>query len=171
MELTAIDKRLLAAIERGLPLTAYPYADVGRTVGLSESEVIAGLRALRDAGVIRRFGVIVRHRALGYRSNAMTVWDVPDGRVRKAGQALAKLPYVTLAYRRPRRLPEWPYNLFCMIHGRERGSVMRFIDDATEKAGLANCDRAILFSAKAFKQRGARYAESAEDTSPRQAAQ
>ncbi len=165
MELTATDKRLLAAIEGGLPLTSQPYEDIGKAVGLSEQDVIASLRHLKDSGVIRRFGVIVRHRALGYRANAMTVWNVPEARASEAGKKLASLPYVTLAYRRPRRLPDWPYNLFCMIHGRQRAAVERLVDDATKQAGLDDCDRSILFSTKGYKQHGARYARVEENRS------
>jgi DNA-binding Lrp family transcriptional regulator len=119
--------------------------------------VIAGLRRLIDDGVIKRFGVIVRHRELGYRANAMVVWDVPEERVSEAGRKLADLPFVTLCYRRPRRLPVWPYNLFCMIHGRERGAVEALVETASAAAGLNGLTRAVLFSRRRFKQRGARY--------------
>ena len=99
------DLALISALQDGLPLVARPYAALGRVAGLGEGEVIERLRALIDGGVIRRFGVIVRHRELGYRANGMVVWDVPDGRVGEAAHRLAALPYVTLCYRRPRRLP------------------------------------------------------------------
>jgi DNA-binding Lrp family transcriptional regulator len=107
--------------------------------------------------VISRFGVIVRHHELGICANAMVVWDVPDARVREAGTILRALSCVTLCYRRPRRLPAWPYNLFCMIHGRKRAKVEALADEATAAAGLERCERAVLFSLRRFKQRGARY--------------
>ena len=157
MELTSTDRRLLAALANGLPLTPAPYADLGAAVGLSEQEVLTRLSRLRESGAIRRFGVIVKHRALGYRANAMTVWNVPDDRVRAAGQALAKLPFVTLAYRRPRRLPDWPYNLFCMIHGRDRARVEARVDALRRRLTLTTYPFALLFSLTRFKQRGARY--------------
>jgi DNA-binding Lrp family transcriptional regulator len=158
MVLSASDRRLLAAIEEGLPLVPRPYAALGAQIGLSEDEVVAALRRLIGDGVIRRFGVIVRHRELGYRANVMVVWDVPDARVADAGRALAELAFVTLCYRRPRRLPAWPYNLFCMIHGRERGAVEALVQMASAAAGLDGLPRAVLFSRRRFKQRGARYA-------------
>jgi DNA-binding Lrp family transcriptional regulator len=157
MELNDLDRRLIAAIQDGLPLAPRPYAAIGERIGLGEAEVIAGLRRLIDHGVIKRFGVIVRHRALGYRANAMVVWDVPDDRVADAGRRLAELPFVTLCYRRPRRLPVWPYNLFCMIHGRDRATVEALIDQASAAAELGELPRAVLFSRRQFKQRGARY--------------
>jgi DNA-binding Lrp family transcriptional regulator len=108
--------------------------------------------------------VVVRHRELGYRANAMVVWDVPADRVTGAGRQLAALPYVTLAYQRPRRLPAWPYNLFCMIHGRDRRAVRDLVDQASGAVGLSDLPRAILFSRRCFKQRGARYGVSAAPT-------
>ncbi|HET6470052.1 MAG TPA: hypothetical protein VFG43_16885 [Geminicoccaceae bacterium] len=159
MGLSAEDRRLLGAIQDGLPLVPRPFAAVGRTVGRSEGEVIERLHRLQGQGVIRRMGVIVRHHELGYRANAMVVWDVPDGRTAEVGRGLAALPFVTLCYRRPRRPPAWPYNLFCMIQGRDRASVEGLIERATRAAGLEAVPRAVLFSRRRFKQRGARYAD------------
>ena len=160
MVLSAADRRLLAAIEDGSALGRAPVCrDRSARSGSAEDEVVAGLRRLIADGVIRRFGVMVRHRELGYRANAMVVWDVPDARVAEVGRTLAGLPFVTLCYRRPRRLPVWPYNLFCMIHGRERGAVEALDRDRERRArGLDGLPRAVLFSRRRFKQRGARYA-------------
>ncbi len=157
MELTAADRALLAALADGLPLVARPYAEIGRRSGLDEQQVLARLRRMIAAGVIRRFGLVVHHRALGYRANAMVVFDVPEARLPEAARRLAALPYVTLCYRRPRRPPLWPYNLFCMIHGKERARVLALVAEAAEAAGIADLPRAVLFSRRCFKQRGARY--------------
>ncbi|MCB2052793.1 MAG: AsnC family protein [Geminicoccaceae bacterium] len=158
MALTSFERDLLAAIEEGLPLVARPYEAIGDVLGCSESAVIEGLRGLLDRGVVRRLGLVVRHHELGYRANAMTVWDVPDRAVRDAAAVLTGLPFVTLCYRRPRRPPHWPYNLFCMIHGKDRAVVEAQADQATRTAGLSGCARAVLFSRRRFKQRGARHA-------------
>lgn len=166
-----MERRLIAAIQDGLPLQPRPYARIGTQVGLSESAVIRHLRSLIDKGAVRRLGVIVRHHELGYRANAMAVWEVPEGQVRAAGQRLARLPFVTLCYQRPRRPPDWPYNLFCMIHGRDRNSVAALIEEATEEAGLTGLRHAVLFSRRRFKQRGARYAVPvSESTAPAEVA-
>jgi DNA-binding Lrp family transcriptional regulator len=157
MELSAKDRRLVAAIQDGLPLVERPFAAIGRELGLAEAEVIEAIRRLLAAGVVKRFGLVVRHRELGYRAKAMVVFDVPDERVAEAGRRLARLPFVTLCYRRPRRPPAWPYNLFCMIHGRDRATVQAQIAEAVEVAGLQEAGRAVLFSRRCFKQRGARY--------------
>jgi DNA-binding Lrp family transcriptional regulator len=116
---------------------------------------------LTERGVIRRFGLVLSHRDLGYNANAMVVWDIPDAAVGEIGEKLAALDYVTLCYRRPRRLPDWPYNLFCMIHGRDRATVEALAEEAAATAGAADCPRSVLFSTRQFKQRGARYAKCA----------
>lgn len=155
MELTRQDRQLLQEVARGLPRCPRPYAEIGKRIGLGEAEVIRRIDGLLASGIIGRFGVVVRHHELGYRANAMVVWDVPDAAVENAAARLVDLPFVTLCYERPRRLPDWPYNLYCMIHGRSREQATGLIEAATEAAGLADCPRAILFSRRRFKQRGA----------------
>ncbi len=166
MGLSDLDRRLIAAVQDGLPLAPRPYAEVGARLGLSEEQVIAGLRCLIERGAIRRWGVVVRHHELGYRSNAMVVWDVPESQVRAAGERLARLPFVTLCYQRPRRPPDWPYNLFCMIHGRDRAKVEALVLEAAARADLTEVARATLFSRRRFKQRGARYSGPRSDAVP-----
>ena len=160
MTLETADRALLAAVAAGLPLVSRPYAAIGEPLGLSEETVLARLERLLAEGVISRLGIVVRHHELGWRANAMTVWDVPDDRVPGAGARLRDLPFVTLCYRRPRRPPAWPYNLFCMIHGQDRDTVLAQVEEATAAAGLGGLARDVLFSARRFKQRGARYAAS-----------
>ncbi|MFO1154233.1 MAG: AsnC family protein [Rhodospirillales bacterium] len=156
MSIDGIDLHLLAALEPGLPLVPRPFAALGDGIGLDEGEVIDRLRRLLAAGIVKRFGIVVHHRALGYRDNAMVVWDIPDERVASAARSLSALPFVNLCYRRPRR-PGWQYNLFCMIHGKDRPTVRQQIAHANEAAGIGALPQAVLFSTRAFKQRGARY--------------
>lgn len=162
MDVTTFDKRLLAAIQDGLPLDPRPYARIADHLGTTEEAVLESLAVMCQKGLIRRFGIVVRHHELGYRANAMTVWDVSDDIVTETGRRIAAMTGVTLCYRRPRRLPDWPYNLFCMVHGRDRAAVEATVDRITQEAGLAGLPRAVLFSRRRFKQRGARYAPLSE---------
>ncbi len=151
------DQRLITRMQLGLPMVAQPYAQLGRELGMSEEDVIQRLQYLLDEGVIKRMGVVVRHHELGYRANAMTVWDMPDDRVTELGRCIGQFEFVTLCYRRPRRLPEWPYNLFTMIHGQDRDEVMANIDMIHRRCGLESVKYEVLFSTRRFKQRGAIY--------------
>ncbi len=157
MELDARDLDLVSALCAGLTLDSRPYQTLGQAVGMAEAEVIRRLDAMVEGGVIRRLGVIVRHHELGYRANAMVVWDVPDDQVRDTGLRLGLCPEVSLCYRRPRRLPHWPYNLFTMIHGRDRAQVRDALAQMAEREGVAHLPREVLFSTRRFKQCGARY--------------
>ena len=159
MVLSKQDTELIAAIQGGLPLVARPYAAIAARLGLHEDEVIERLATLQQAGMIKRMGVVVKHRALGYHANAMVVWDIPDAEVEHIGALLAGETCITLCYQRPRRLPEWRYNLFCMIHGRERDSVLRRLEQIVAFHGLEKFPYTVLFSGRSFKQRGAHYVE------------
>lgn len=163
---------LIGAVQQGLPLVPRPYAEIGAGIGLTESEVIAGLAHLSEQGIIKRMGVVVRHHELGYRANAMVVWDIPDDRVSALGHCVGKFDFVTLCYRRPRRLPAWRYNLFSMIHGQDRDEVLSLVAQLKERCGLQDIAHEVLFSRRRFKQCGARYvADSApEQAAPRNAA-
>ena len=158
MILDVIDKRLFDVIADGLPLVSRPYAAVAVRLGVGEDEVIRRLRHLARLGVVKRLGVIVRHHELGYTANAMVVWDVPDDEAEEVGRRVAAYPFVTLCYRRTRRPPDWRYNFYCMIHGKDRAAVLGQIATLNWDAGMARYPQAVLFSRRRFKQRGARFA-------------
>lgn len=153
-----LERRLVMALQEGLPLFIRPFQVLANRVGCEESEVLERIRRWCEEGVIKRFGVVVRHRELGYTANAMLVQDVPDEAVAGIGEILAGEPGVTLCYRRPRVQPDWRYNLFCMIHGQERSEVEAKIVELRARHGLTEYPHDTLFSLTRFKQMGARYA-------------
>ncbi|NMM28753.1 MAG: Lrp/AsnC family transcriptional regulator [Glaciimonas sp.] len=156
------EQAFMAVLQRGLPLVARPFAQLG----CAESDALATLARWCRDGVIKRFGVVVRHHELGFTANAMVVWDVPDALVLAVGRRIAESGRVSLCYRRPRCLPHWPYNLFCMIHGKDRREVERSIADLTQICGLDEYPRAILFSRRRFKQCGAQYVTNVTNAIP-----
>lgn len=156
--LSRAEQDLVAALAPGLPLVERPFEQVGERCGQSADEVLARIDGWLASGLIKRMGVVVRHHELGYRANAMCVWDVPDDVVSELGRALAAADGVTLCYRRKRSLPEWPFNLFCMIHGRSRDEVEVRIGQLSRRYGLDRYAHTCLFSTRRFKQCGARYA-------------
>ncbi|MBK9953995.1 MAG: Lrp/AsnC family transcriptional regulator [Rhodocyclaceae bacterium] len=154
LALSGEQRRLVAALQPGLPLVERPFAAIGRQIGMSEGDVISLIAGWQESGVVKRLGVVVRHHELGYTANAMVVFDVPDDAVSAVGTRLAHENGVTLCYRRKRHPPEWPYNLYCMVHGRSREEVMPVIERLCRVAGHP-CEH--LFSTRRFKQQGARY--------------
>jgi len=153
--------QLRQLLEAGLPLAERPYHVLAEQLGTDEQAVLRQMRRWNDAGLFRRVGLVLNHRALGYRANAMLVLDVPDHEVDDAGRRLGQSPGVNLCYQRPRILPDWPYNLFCMVHGRRRDEVRRRIDTLLRQLALHELPRQLLFSTQAFKQCGGRYAPGA----------
>ncbi len=147
---------LAARLEQGLALVDRPFAVLGEPLGLAEDDVIAALAQWCERGTLRRLGVVLRHHEFGIGANAMTVIELPDAEADAAGERLALQPGVTLCYRRA-SAPGWPYTLYCMVHGRERGAVRALIDAALRNAGLADRRHEVLFSTRRFKQTGARY--------------
>ena len=148
------ERRLAAALAGGLPLVERPYEAVARALGLSEEEVLALLARMLAEGRIRRIGAVIRHRRLGYEANAMAVWNVPDSQVAEIGRALGRDPCVTLCYRRARALPHWPYNLYCMVHGKQRVEVLQQL---AQMDAVKPFPGEVLFSTRCFSQRAAQY--------------
>jgi DNA-binding Lrp family transcriptional regulator len=156
-QLSAEDRALIKQVQNGLPIVSRPYAEIAARLATTEQDVIQRLQKLINNGAIKRYGVVVRHRELGYKANGMVVWDVPDDRVSQLGTCIGKFSCVTLSYRRPRRMPDWPYNLFTMVHGRNREEVERKVAEIVNSCGLEDINHTILFSTRRFKQRGASY--------------
>jgi len=151
--------QLRRLLETGLPLTARPYQQLAAEISATEDAVLDQMRQWNDDGLFRRIGLVLNHRALGFRANAMLVIDVPDHLVNQAGQQLGHSPGVNLCYQRPRRPPHWPYNLFCMVHGQRRAEVRQQVGQLLRQAGLDHLPHRLLFSARAFKQGGGRYVQ------------
>ncbi|MFB6171856.1 MAG: Lrp/AsnC family transcriptional regulator [Haloarculaceae archaeon] len=155
-DLSDLDRRLLLAIQDGLPLSRTPYRDVADEIGAPVDAVLAAVDRLRDDGCIKRIGCVVNHVVTGFDANCMVVWNVPDDDLDARGERVGRLPYVTLCYHRPRR-PEldWSYNLFTMVHGRDPAAVDEKVDElATDHLPY---DHERLYSTETLKQTGARY--------------
>lgn len=155
--LSTDQRRLMTLLGQGLALVEHPYADWAYRLGWTEAGVLAQLRHWQTTGVLRRFGCIVRHHELGYTANAMCVWQVPPDARDALGERLAAQPGVNLCYGRPSRGEAWPYNLFCMVHGKDREAVRAQVTRLAGAAGLADYPHACLFSRRRFKQTGAMY--------------
>jgi siroheme decarboxylase len=151
---SAAELCILEQLETGLDLVARPYAELASRCHTSETEVLRHIAAWQQEGLIKRFGVVVRHHEVGFRANAMVVFALPEERVDTIGARLAGEEAVTLCYRRQPARPHWPYNLYCMIHGRTREEVAPTIERISALAGAVP---EVLFSVHRFKQCGARY--------------
>ncbi|GAB4301924.1 MAG: Lrp/AsnC family transcriptional regulator [Thiohalomonadaceae bacterium] len=152
----ATDRALIVATQGGLPLVPKPYHALAAQLGISPEEVMQRLQTMQRNGIIRRIGLVPNHYALGYTFNGMTVWDVPDDRIHILGPALGALPFVSHCYRRPRHLPDWPYNLFAMVHGRSREETDAQVAEIARLLGDDNRGHAVLYSTRILKKTGLR---------------
>lgn len=152
----AVDLALIRATQGGLPLVPQPYHALAAQVGIVAEEVMARIEKMQQAGIIRRIGVVPNHYALGYKANGMTVWDVEDAQVDRLGEIVGQLPFVSHCYRRPRRLPVWPYNLFAMVHAKSRDEVEAMAHEIAVLLGNACHGSDILYSSRILKKTGLR---------------
>jgi len=153
-----LDLRIARATQAGLPLVAEPYRAVADSLGVPAREIMNRLRRMLADGRVRRIGAVPNHYALGYTANAMSVWDVEDLGVDELGVRVGELPFVTHCYRRPRRPPDWPYNLFAMVHGRSRLEVERALVEIRALLGAALRSGDVLYSTRILKKTGMRLA-------------
>ena len=162
MALDDFDRALIAATQGGLPLVPRPYDAVGDRLGVSGKQVRERLAQMLESGLIRRIGAVPNHYRLGFTANGMSVWDVDDALVDQLGERIGQLPGVSHCYRRPRRLPSWPYNLFAMLHGRSRDEVEQQAVQLRELLGSACRGHDILYSTAILKKTGLRLRQSQE---------
>lgn len=148
-----IDLRLLRAAQDGIPLTERPFRALAEELGISEQEAMEKMARMSETGVIRRFAATLGHRALGIVANAMIVWKVPDQDVERVGGIFASFEEVTHCYQRG-TAPEWPYNLYTMVHSKSREVCLRIADRLSRDSGIN--DYEVLFSEKEYKKTSAR---------------
>ena len=157
--LDEIDREIITATQGGLPLVSRPYDHIGEKLGLTAKEVRFRIDTMIANGIIRRIGIVPNHYKLGYVANGMSVWDVDDDLVDEMGELVGALHYVSHCYRRPRHLPQWPYNLFAMVHGKSRDEVATKV--AAIDAILSGVCRGheIIYSTRILKKTGIRLAQ------------
>ncbi|MEW6703837.1 MAG: Lrp/AsnC family transcriptional regulator [Pseudomonadota bacterium] len=154
--LSELDLALIRATQAGLPLVPRAYAAVAEQIGVSEDLVRERLQAMLAQGLVRRIGAVPNHYRLGYTANGMTVWDVADEAVDALGARVGALHFVSHCYRRPRALPDWPYNLFAMVHGKSRDEVERQARVIDTLLGSHSRGHDILYSSRILKKTGLR---------------
>lgn len=156
MVLDELDRKIIQATQSGLPLVSRPYDVVAEKVGISGDEVKQRLLIMQQQGIIRRIAAVPNHYALGYKGNGMTVWNVPDERISQLGPKVGALEFVSHCYHRPRFLPDWPYNLFAMVHAHNREEALLLVDKIADLLGDDDLGHDVLFSSRILKKTGMR---------------
>ena len=151
-----IDRALIQATQTGLPLTPHPYQTLADALSIGTDEVMRRMQRMLENGIIRRIGAVPNHYALGYKGNGMSVWNVPAERIDELGPRIGSLDYVSHCYQRPRHLPDWPYNLFAMVHGHDRAEVEQKVAEIARLLGSDDHGHQILYSSRILKKTGLR---------------
>ncbi len=159
--LSDLEKKVVAAIQGDIPVSRKPYEEIAERVGTDEETVLSVLRDLHERGLIRRFGATLRHQKSGFAANAMVAWRVEEERVDDIGEKMAENPAVSHCYRRV-STEKWPYNLYTMIHARDRETCRALARELSEKTGVA--DYTLLFSSQELKKTSMVYFEDELDT-------
>ena len=152
----ALDRRIVMATQAGLPLDVRPYHWLAAELGVGAEIVMERLRSMLADGRIRRIGVVPNHYRLGYSANGMSVWDVSDEDIQAIGTQVGALDIVSHCYHRPRRLPDWPYNLFAMVHGHSQAEVRDKVNQIAQLLGDKIRQHDVLFSTRILKKTGLR---------------
>ena len=152
--LSYLDKSIVRVVQEDLPLVLEPYKEIAEELGITENELIDKIKQFCTSGIIRRFGTIVNHRNIGFISNAMVVWIVPKDLIDVACKIMISFPQISHCYQRP-TFPEWPYNVFTMIHGQSNQECEKIVKDI---AALINIeDYNMLYSSIELKKESMKY--------------
>jgi DNA-binding Lrp family transcriptional regulator len=152
--LTDIEQKVIACIQGDLPVTEKPYLEIAEKLGQSEDTILKILKKLSDQGIMRRFGATLRHQKSGYKANAMVAWQVDEVRIEEIGRIMASFQEVSHCYRRnPSK--DWPYNLYTMVHAKNRNACHDTAKNMAEKASVSNYT--LLFSKRELKKTSMKY--------------
>lgn len=152
---TPAEIRAIQVLQEDLPVESRPFAAAARRLGWREEELLDMGSSFIRRGVMRRFAAVIRHRRAGFAANAMGVWMAPESQVEEAGTAMASFAGVTHCYQRPAYPPEWPYNLFTMVHGRTPEDCRSVLEAISHRTGIENYG--LLISTKEYKKNRVKY--------------
>jgi DNA-binding Lrp family transcriptional regulator len=154
--LTPAEIEFVRVLQRDLPVTPAPFAEYARDLGVSLEHLQDLARRFTEEGKLRRIAAVLHHRNVGFSANAMGVWRVPgdDAAVDRAGEMMGGLRVVSHCYRRP-SYPDWPYNIFTMVHGKNAAACEQALRAISEKTGIT--DYSALYSTKEYKKVRVRY--------------
>ncbi len=158
--LTVRDRAFIRELQKDIEIVSQPFADVAERLGVSQEEVVAWLQQAKAAGWLRRFAAILRQRQAGYVANGMVAWRVPQDSIERVATVAASLPQVSHCYQRL-TYPDWPYNLFTMIHAKSKENCQAVAREISQETGVS--DYVILFSTKEYKKARLKYFDPAQE--------
>ena len=152
--ITEMEKGLIRILQRDFPIARHPFKAWADEGGMTEAELLGAAQSFIDRKWMRRFAGVLHHREAGFDANAMGVWIVPADQQEKFGRMAAQFEAVSHCYLRP-TYPDWPYNIFTMVHATSRQECEAILAQISEATGIKSY-RA-LYSTREFKKVRVKY--------------
>ncbi len=149
LELTPLHIDVIKALQQDIEVTAEPFKNTINHLGLEYEKFFQIVNELHQSGVMRRFASILNHRNAGFTANAMSVWSVPEEKAEEIGCNIASFSAVSHCYLRP-SYPNWPYNLFAMVHAKTTEESNAIIEEIAKENNLDTYEK--LYSTREFKK-------------------
>lgn len=149
IELTPEHIAVIKELQKDIEVVSEPFKKATEKLGLSYERFFELANELKESGVMRRFATILNHRKAGFGANAMSVWAVPEEDGEKIGKEMAEFSAVSHCYLRP-SYPNWPYNLFAMVHAKTQEECDTLIEEMAKESGLTEYGK--LYSTVEFKK-------------------
>jgi DNA-binding Lrp family transcriptional regulator len=148
-QMSDIERRIIAVLQKGLPRSQTPYQDMARQAGIGIKRLLTILEKWKREGKLRRIGSIVDPFKVGLSGGAMVAWRVEPENIEHVGTKLAEFNEVTHAYER-KTAENWPYNLYTMVHGADTQEVEQIVNRMSHACGVS--DYRILATQKELKK-------------------
>ena len=155
------DLAILNLLQDSLPLTSRPDASLSEATGLSEEEIVTRMKQLKEEGILRRVGAVLRHNRAGYTSNVLTAWTAtPQGgeteeeALDRVGGTLAAQAQISHCYAR-KCFPGWEWPLFAMLHASSEEEMTKLLADL--RAALPEEEVRVLKTVREWKKTSMRY--------------
>ncbi len=151
-----LDKKIIRAVQEGLPLCRKPYEKIAKDLDVTEAQVIGRLRLMKEYGEIRKMGAVLRHRAAGFQTNCLCAWKVSADRLEEVAKIMCESQAVSHCYDRV-TTDNWPYNLYTMVHAHSRNECESLVENLASQTGLAKSDVAMMYTVKEYKKTSMKY--------------
>jgi DNA-binding Lrp family transcriptional regulator len=144
------DNRIIRCLHRGLAIESRPFLTPAQELGTTEDELLKVICSLIANGFIRRYGAVVRHEQVGYSSNVLVAWKIPEERIDQFEGVIQDLTEVSHGYERV-SYPEWRYNVYTMIHGHSKDECLGMVKRISSAIKIK--DYILLFTKRELKKR------------------
>lgn len=148
------DREIIRLLQEDIPLTHRPFDSIAEKSAFNSNQIIERAQKYLSEGILRKFSATLKHQNIGYKFNAMIVWKIDSHHLDNVGQAFSANEFVSHCYERI-TYPEWPYNLYTMVHARSQEELNSYIKHLYDIASPESYE--ILKTLREFKKERVKY--------------